>query len=181
MWLRFSHFGVLCVLLALAVPASAAEPAPKPEKTALRVGVFDSRALALVHGRSKENLAEINKLFEEHKRLKAAGDEQKMKQLEAEGKALQQRMHEQVFSTGRVDDILKKIEDRLPEIAKEAGVDLIVSKWDLAYRAPGAEVVDVTEALVKLYQPDEKTRKILADMARKPPIPLEELKKIKDL
>jgi hypothetical protein len=90
-------------------------------------------------------------------------------------------MHEQVFSTGRVDDILKKIEDRLPEIAKEAGVDLIVSKWDLAYRAPGAEVVDVTEALIKLYQPDEKTRKILADMARKPPIPLEELKKIKDL
>ena len=64
-----------------------------------------------------------------------------------------------------------------PEIAKQAGVDLIVSQWSVAYRLPDAEFVDVTEPMAKLFQPDEPTWKMLRDLKKHPPVSAEELPK----
>jgi len=88
----------VCVLLAtvfglIGVSAGTAEPAA--EKAAaqtakpLRVGTFDSRAVALAYYRkfykSPEFTASLKKLKEDHDQAKAAGDEEKAKRLEAEG------------------------------------------------------------------------------------------------
>jgi hypothetical protein len=151
---------------------------------ALRVGTFDSRAVALAYYRkflrSPEFTARMKKLKENHDRAKAAGDEQKAKKLEAEGSAMQEHSHGQVFGSAPVDEIVAKIKDQLPKIAKQAGVDLIVSKWSLTYRSPDAESVDVTEAMAKLFQPDEQTLKMIRDLPNHQPLPAEELKKHKD-
>ena len=151
----------------------------------LRVGTFDSRAVALAYYRkfcrSPEFVARLKKLKEDRDRAKAAGDNEKAQKLEAEGRAMQEHSHGQVFGSAPVDEIVAKIKDQLPEIAKQAGVDLIVSKWSLTYRSPDAEFVDVTEPLAKLFQPDEQTwRMIRNDLPKHQPLSAEELKKHAD-
>ncbi len=47
-----------------------------------------------------------------------------------------------------VPSAIARIEDRLPDMAKDAGVDVIVSKWTLTYRSPAAKFVDVTGLIV---------------------------------
>jgi hypothetical protein len=182
----------ICTILAallglLANPATAAEPAAKDARPAakpLRVGTFDSRAVALAYYRkfyrSPEFVARLKKLKEEHDRAKTAGDQEKAKKLEAEGRAEQDHSHSQVFGSAPIDEILAKVKERLPEIAKQAGVELIASKWSVTYQAPGAQLVDVTEPMAKLFQPDEQTLKILRDLVKHPPVPAEELRKHTD-
>ena len=65
------------------------------------------------------------------------------------------------------------IKDKLPGIAKKAGVDVIVSKWSISYSTPVAEFVDVTGLLIEPFQPDEKKRARILMQIRQPPIPLE--------
>ena len=134
----------------------------------MRVGTFDSRAVALAYYRkfyrSPEFVAHLKKLREDRDQANAAGDHEKAKKLEAEGRAEQGHSHSQVFGSAPIDEIVAKIKDQLPRIAKQAGVDLIVSKWSVAYRSPGAEFVDVTEPMAKLFQPDEQTWKMLRDL-----------------
>ena len=123
----------------------AQDPNTKIEKAKLRVGTFDSRAIAIAYTRTEDFNQALNKLMEEHKKAKADGDEKKAKELEAKGQAQQQLFHMQGFSTASVSEYLELVKDKIPAIAKEAGVDVIVSKWDIVYQSPDAEFVDVTD------------------------------------
>ena len=155
-------------------------PTGEAEKAELRVGTFDSRAVAVAFIRSGMFNRQLKQMMEEHKKAKAAGDEEKAKKLEAQGKAGQRRAHRQGFGTAPVDDILQRIEDRLPGIAKKSSVDIIVSKWAVTYSIPGARFVDVTDLIIEPFEPDEKTRSVIRDLCEKPPVPLEEIEKHHD-
>ncbi len=170
--------GLMGISLMRAEPAAGngSGQAAKP----MRVGIFDSRAVALAYYRkfykSPEFTAWLKKLKQEHDQAKAAGDEEKAKRLEAEGRGGQAHSHSQVFGSAPIDDVVAKIKDQLPAIAKQAGVDLIVSKWSITYRSPDAQFVDVTEPLAKLFQPDETTMKMIREIPKHPPVSAEELK-----
>ncbi len=110
---------------------------------------------------------------EEHKKAKEAGDDAKAKRIEAAMKAGQERVHRTGFSTGRVDEILVHIKDKLPGIAEKAGVDVIVSKWSISYSTADAEFVDVTGLMIEPFVTDEKKRAKILTQIRHPPIPLE--------
>lgn len=84
-------------------------------------------------------------------------------------------MHRQAMSTWPVDNILGKMQGSLPEIAREAEVKVIVSKWDLAYRRPGIKFVDVTELMVRQFDPDAETLEIVRHVQAREPVPLEKL------
>jgi hypothetical protein len=62
----------------------------------------------------------------------------------------------------------------LPQVAKDAGVSLIVSKWEVAWQAPDAEYVDVTERLVEAFHPNDRVRKMIVDLKATTPMPLVE-------
>lgn len=156
-----------------------AEP-PKEGPKPLRVGTYDSRAVAVAFAPSEVHETYLKALMKEHAEAKAAGDEEKVKRLEAEGQAGQDLMHQQGFGTAPVDNILKHMEDQLPAIAREAGVDVIVSKWQITWQAPGVETVDVTDLMVKPFKPTERTLKTIAELRRHAPIPNEKLKNLKD-
>jgi hypothetical protein len=79
-----------------------------------------------------------------------------------------------------VDNILETIKAKIPEIAKQADVDVIVSKWDIVYQRSGVGFVDVTHLMVKPFDPDEKTLKIIQETQKQDPVPLEKLKKHDD-
>jgi hypothetical protein len=153
---------------------------PKEVVPGEKIGTYDSRAVILAYFGTPHFNAWMTGLRERYDKAKAAGDAAGMKAAEEEGKARQKKMHMQGFSTAPVDDALKAIKDQLPEIAKKAGVGPLISKWDKAGLAkyPSAEQVDVTMALVEAFHPIERQRKIIPEMLKTEPLPLEEVEKM---
>ena len=170
----------LLILLGLTWAAVAqAEPAGSDDSAAkLRVGVFDSRAVALAYYRSAAHMDQIREMKREHAEAKKNGDEERAEELSQKGQRSQHLAHLQGFGTYRIDDLLERIKDGIPGIAEEAGVDIIVSKWDLVHSAPAVELVDVTLQMVKPFDPSPETLKMIAEeLPKVDPVPLEELEK----
>ena len=165
----------------MTISAAAAEETPgRVEKAGLRIGIFDSRAVAVAYAASDVHNRLIKQMMEQHAEAKAAGDKQKVAELEARGKAQQDQLHQQGFGTASVAGILETIKDQLPAIARQAGVDLIVSRWDVVYQTPGVELTDITGELVKPFNPSARTLKTIEELQKLPPVSLEELKRLKD-
>jgi hypothetical protein len=169
------------LLIALLAPFSTtvAQDTESGEVTPrLRLGTFDSRAVAVAYARSETFAAKVGELREDLAKAKEDGNETRAKELEETGRALQQRLHRQGFGTAPVDEILEHIRAELPEIARRAGVDVIVSEWDLAYRDDSAELVDVTDLLVSRFDPDDETLKIVRERRDRRPVPPEQLERL---
>ena len=163
------------VMLGLAQPTFAQDGAPKIRE---RIGVYDSRSIAIAFVRSPAHERELQQLITEHRKAKEAGELDKVAELEAEGKAQQKKAHQQAFSTEPVDDLLLHITNALPEIQKAAGVTVLISKWDEAglRKHAGAEKVDVTLQLVDAFQPNARQRKSAIEIQARKPIPSERIK-----
>jgi hypothetical protein len=167
------------VAIGLTQPTVAQDQAPKTQE---RIGVYDSRAVAVAFAGSAAHEKELQRLMTEHKKAKDAGDLDKAAKLEAEGKARQVKAHKQAFSTAPVDDILAHITNAIPEIQRTAGVIAIVSKWDetVLKKYSRAEKVDVTMGLVDAFKPNERQRKSAIEIQKHKPISLYQAERIKD-
>jgi hypothetical protein len=161
---------VLAAILATAGLPAFAQSAPP-----LRIGVFDSRAVALAYRNSDEFKNSIARMYADLQAAKAAKDENRVKELEQELPWEQVRAHQQVFSTGPVGEIVAKVKDQLPAIAAQAGVSLIVSKWEVQFHNPKVELVDVTAPLAMLFHPSAQVLQWMNEMKAKDPIPFSEL------
>ena len=170
--LALSALAVGSAALARQGNASAAPPAPADAR--VRLGTYDSRAVAIAYGRSKPFLDRVSELRAQHARARETGDQKAAERLAKEAQELQLRIHLQGFSNAPVDDVLAHIADRLPEVAQRRGVAAIVSSAD--YRDDArVEVVDVTDDLTSLFEPDAQTQKVIADLMRQPPLPIEQV------
>lgn len=158
----------------------AQEASPRPAAPAVVVGTFDSRAVAVAWGRSKGFAALLSGLRAEQEQARAAGDLERVAALDARGAALQEELHRQAFSTAPVDGVVARVADALPEIAREAGVDVIVSRWALAWRSDGARFVDVTERMVAAFEPDAATQEAIRQLVSQDPLPPERLQRRED-
>jgi len=150
--------------------------------TNAHIGIYDSRAVAIAFAGSAPFNQWLTALKTEHAKAKAAGDQKRVAELEAEGAARQHLMHMQGFSTAPVTNILNQIQDQLPAIKQKAGVTVLVSKWDQDALAKykNAAQVDVTMALVDAFNPNERQRKNAIAVLEHKPIPLEQAEQIKD-
>ena len=167
----------LVVILTSSASLDAQRGAATPPPAKTRIGVFDSRMVALAYYNSEAQRAAMQQLADKMKAARAAGDEAKIKDLQFQGPALQNLMHYQVFSTASIPNVMEALTPVLPEIADRAGVDLIVSKWEISYRRADVEYVDVTDELVHQFKPSEKVQKWIAEGAAKQPVPLLDLVK----
>ncbi|MBC8425830.1 hypothetical protein H8E07_17090, partial [bacterium] len=61
-------------------------------ETKLKVGVYDSRVVALVYGQSDETRQRFRQLHADHRAAEAAGDTAKVRELETQGPWLQERL-----------------------------------------------------------------------------------------
>ena len=144
-------------------------------KGSARIGTYDSRAIALAFYNTDQFRQTMSGMMAELEKVKSAKDDKRVKELESQGQFMQARMHWQVFSNLSVPNVIDRIKDALPGIAKDAGVSAIVSKWELVYKDESIECVDVTPRLVKLFNPDEKVLKWIEEGSKQDPIPLEKL------
>ncbi len=76
-----------------------------------------------------------------------------------------------------VDDLLTPVKKGVATVAKEKKLAAIVMQCD--YTAPNVEVVDVTNALVDLYEPNDRTREIVRTLRDVKPVGLLELADMK--
>ena len=160
--------------VALCVMAGAAAFGQSKEAT-LRIGVYDSRAIAVAYGNSAEFRKSLDAVKADYQNAKEAKDDKRVKEIETQMKAQQRRAHEQGFSTGSVATIMAKIKDFLPGMAKKAGVDVIVSKWEVNYQSPGIKVVDVTDDLVALFHVSAKGLEWAKGVKTQAPVPIEQI------
>ena len=178
---RFSSMGisVWIAMVGLTQPSFAQGEDSKSKE---RIGIYDSRAIAVAFAGSPMHEKQLRHLLAEHKKAKEVGDLETVAKLEAEGKARQQKAHQQAFSTAPVDEILVHITNALPDIQRTAGVTALVSKWDETglKKHPGAETVDVTMRLVGAFQPNERQRKRAIEIQKHKPISLKQAERIRD-
>jgi len=157
--------------------SSGAQGSAGEKKKLLRVGVYDSRGIAIAYG----NSAFFDKLLKEKKaafeQAKKDNDTKKVQDLEEWFPARQAKAHRQAFGTMPVHDLLEVVKDRIPAVAKEAGVDAIVSKWELDYLAADADIVDVTRGMAELFQPREKAYKWIEQLKDVDPVSEEAIEK----
>lgn len=132
-----------------------------------KIGVYESRAVALAWGRSTQHLTLAKQRYEAGKRAEAAGDKAELSRLKADGKGSQARLEKQVFGNERIPDIISRLEPSLPAIRQATGVESIVDKRD----APtGSTTVDVTSKLVAQFNPTERTLKMIEETLKHPPV-----------
>lgn len=148
--------------------------ADKTGRSRVRIGIYDSRAVAAAFAHSEYNEERLNAKMAEMEEAKAAGDTKKIEELDKWGNAQQHKLHRQGFSTAPVDDILEYIKDTLPQIAEDANVTALVSKWDKKALKPykSAEQIDITARIIAEFDPDEKRLKMIEQLKAKKPIPL---------
>jgi len=160
-------------LTAVALAAAFTSSRAQATSPHVRIGTYDSRAVAIAFVASRFN--PVSGKLRELEAAKAAGDERKVAELEAWGPRFQRALHRQGFGRVPVDDLLAHVEERLPDAARKAGVEAIVfaSNWS----AEGIEVVDVTGEVVALFEPSERTLATIAELSRLAPVDLDELDK----
>ena len=159
------------VVLCLMTGAMASAQAPTNK---LRIGVYDSRAVAAAYANSTEFQETVKAVSADCEKAQAAKDETRLKELDSRMKLQQRWVHEQVFSTGSVAGIVAKVKAALPGVAKKARVQAIVSKWELNHREPDVEVVDVTEDLALLFHASDNAQK-WRGILKHAPVPMEEI------
>jgi hypothetical protein len=176
------HVVSVVSLLLAGLPAQAGDPATPGEKTNGRIGIYDSRAIAVAFAGSDAFNRWMSGLKAEYEKAKAAGDQKRIAELETEGAARQKLMHKQGFSTAPVENILEQIKEKLPAIKEKTGIDALVSKWDKDTLAkhPSAELVDITMELADTFNPNDRRRKNVIEIQKHDPIPLDQMEDIKD-
>jgi ribosomal protein L12E/L44/L45/RPP1/RPP2 len=147
------------------VQAVGAQEPPAPK---LRVGTYDPRAVAVAYAASETFQKQLKQKMQELKEAEAKGDAKRARELKGWGESRQWLLHLQGFAGAPVDDILATVKDRLAAVAKAAGVAVITSKAD--YSGADVETVDITDQLVKLFNPSEKTLKTIRELRKQPPM-----------
>lgn len=171
---------VTILLSAVAVLGSLTVLSPRtargedPPAAKIRIGTYDNRAIAIAFAHSKSSpMAERQR---EMDKAKAAGDEAKMKELKAWGVEYQRQLHFQGFGRVPVDDLLAPVKEQLGKLAREKHLAAIAMSCD--FTSEQVEVVDITDDIVKLYDPPEKALKHVREIRKVKPI---ELTKLADL
>ncbi len=142
----------------------------------VKVGTYDSRVVVLAYSRSGYFREHIMKLHKESEEMMLSSDTAKMYEGFYKISTESYLGHQRVFSNGSSAAILNLVKDELPQVAKEAGIGVIVSKWELTYLDPSIEVVDLTMQIAKLFNPQQVDfEKYAGEISIMQPVPLEEI------
>lgn len=170
--------GAACLVWALAGAMPQGWAAPKEsvatmgDNGATKIGIYDSRAVAVAFAGSEKQEASTKALRAERDQAKATGDEKRVAALEAEGKARQAKLHRQAFGAASVNDILALYPEEIQALKGKHILADLVSKWDEAGLAnhSGAERVDVTNELIEIPRPNDRQRKSAQKIQKSKPL-----------
>ena len=148
---------------------------PQQDTGKLRIGVFDSRCVAVAYGRSADFMKLRDSIETVYSKAKEDSNKQIIEEIEQFKPTMQVLLHQQVFSNGSIINILGKLKDKLSTFAKDNNLNMILSKWEIIFTDDSAELIDITDQLVAIFNPDEATNKIIKDIKSMEPIPIEKI------
>ncbi len=178
---RFRSVVLFAALIAVVGNSTAAQTAaalPQGARSPLnviRIGVYDSRAVALAYYNSDPVRRQMQQMPSELKSSLERGDNAKAAELRVKGPAMQTLMHQQVFGCLSIPNIAPKLAPAFAAAARSKHLLAVVSKWEIGYRDPEVEYVDITGELVDVFQPNDQVRKWIADLLPNDPVPIENL------
>ncbi len=140
-----------------------------------KIGVYDSRAIVFAYSRSGFFADYQSKFRSQNDSANKVHDTLMVKQLSVQAMSYQHLLHQMIFATGTTAALVKLVKDQLPEVAKKAGVNIIMSKYELAWADPEVQTVDITNEMVRLFKPTENIDEMLKEIQKTDPVPLEEL------
>jgi hypothetical protein len=140
-----------------------------------KIGVYDSRVITFAWSRSSFFRDHQVKFAHQSDSAEKARDTARIRELSVHAVSYQHLLHQMVFSSGSVSAVIDLVRDKLPDVAKAAGVIMIVSKYELNYKDPSVEVVDLTGQIAQLFKPAENIDKMAGEISKSEPVPLEDL------
>ena len=161
----FAIGGILAVALTgcASRTANTAERQPIAEAgaaTGPRIGVYDSRSIAVAFAGSPRHEEQLAPAIAAMNEAKAAGDDAAIAKA---GQALregQDQMHRQGFGTAPVDEILSLYTVEIDALKAQYGLIALVSQWDdetlRAYT--DVEQFDMTNELIDVIGPNDRQR-----------------------
>ena len=156
---------ILLTALAFIILSASAVTAEK-----LRIGVYDSRMIAVWHFNSSEYQKEMQDMRTSYDKAKQDKDYDKIKELEEKGPLTQRILHDKGFGRGSTATIIEKKRDELETLVKNENLVAVVSKWELNYSNPDIEIVDVTLNLLGILKAPEHLIKMYDEMKKQPPV-----------
>ncbi|MEI6140381.1 MAG: hypothetical protein WCP85_14020 [Mariniphaga sp.] len=143
--------------------------------TRMKIGVYDSRVVVFAWSRSNYFKEQMGKIRQHSDSAMKTNDTLKIKEVSIQAMSYQHLLHQMVFSNGSAASILELVKDKLPEVAKQAGVSIVVSKFELNYQDPSIEIVDLTTQVSQLFNPTENIDNMVGNIKKDQPIPLDKL------
>lgn len=163
-----STLAILGAMVFLGVRSAADD---KSKDTKIRIGIYDSRAIAIAYVASRFNATAEKK--RDYDKAKAAGDQAKVKELETWGPQFQRQLHFQGFGRVPVDDLLEPVKEQFTKLARDKKLAAFTMSCD--FTGEQVELVDVTDDLVKLFDPSEKTLQSVREIRKIKPMKLAEI------
>lgn len=145
------------------------------QSSTIKIGVYDSRQVVLAYANSSAFKEWRKNIDQRTDSANKSGNKEMYRNLSVEAMSFQHLLHQMCFSTASISVLLKPLKDQFPALAKAAGVDLIVSKFDLDYSVSGIKTIDVTDRMVKLFNPKGDFEKTMKEIAKTEPMPLQEM------
>jgi hypothetical protein len=136
------------------------------------IGTYDNRAVAIAYFNSSEWQSTLSEMRLNVKNAQSANNDSLAQQLRKRGAASQTLAHLCGFSNGSVADILEKHRTDVESLAKSAKVSAIVSQYELIRPLNIIETVDMTDAFVRLFKPNEKVLEWIKEALKQPPMPM---------
>jgi len=162
---------ILLVIASLSVSMAAAQKSTD----ALKIGVYDSRVIVFAYSRSALFREHIEKFTKQSDSATKANDSARIKELSVHAMSYQHLLHQMVFGSGSIMTVMDLVRDQLPEVATQAGVSVLMSKFEMVFKDPSVETVDVTNQIIRLFKPTENLDKMITEIYKNEPIPLDDL------
>jgi hypothetical protein len=165
----------VAMLGAVVLPGVRSAADDRANDTRIRIGTYDNRAITLAYVASRFHSDLMAEKMAAHKKAKDAGDQAKMKELEAWARQYQHQLHLQGFGRAPVDDLLELVKGKVAQLARDKKLAAVTMSCD--FTDEQVEVVDITEDLVMLFDPPEKegTLQTVRELRKTKPAKLTEL------
>jgi hypothetical protein len=162
--------GMTAVSLTIVVCATIAHTKAQEPEAKIRIGTYDNRAIVIAYAHSRFQIDDVAKKKAELDQAQAAGDEKKVQEAKQWDENRQREFHIQGFSRALVGDLLKPLQKEIDQLAARLNLSAIAGECD--FHAAGVEIVDITDELVALYDPDERTLRNVAGIRQVDPVSL---------
>ena len=157
------------ILVVLAFTGILACPTISNAQIKQRIGIFDSRSVAIAYGNSKFFKSPYPEISAGTKAAREKNDKEIAK-IEYQAKLHQAILHDQGFGKGSVNTITDLYKDRITAIARAKNLAAIVSKWEVVYNNPDIELVDITDKIVAFFELSDKIKEGLKEVPDHEPV-----------